>query len=235
MLRGKDMKKIVLLLSVLLLTSCVEKVRGTFEAKRPLTLRGKDGSLTVAQGVHSAVLQIRQKKSATVVLEVNGKKSKVKFNLPSGVKLPTNQGQVRLTSMEVGQPYDVNATATTAVSNSGPRTSIESCSRSVIRPVCSYETIPGRQECFPDRYGRQICRNLPPTSRRICRDEYTTVYGQRQVTYEYRGETTEFNFTLLDPSSQEVVGQFNGQDYNANRVVTGYGPCSVYGTGVIIQ
>ncbi|MEK6625246.1 MAG: hypothetical protein AABY86_09775 [Bdellovibrionota bacterium] len=229
------MKKILLLLSVILLTSCVEKVRGTFEAKRPLTLRGKDGSLTLTEGVHSAVLKIKQKKSATILVEANGRKSKVRFNLPRGLRLPTNSGQVRLTSLEVGQPYDVNAAANTSVSNSGPRTSVESCSRSVVRPVCSYVTVAMPPVCHTDRYGRRICHTPPPTSRRICRNEWTNVYGQRQVTYEYRGETTEFNFTLLDPSSQEVVGRFNGYDYDANRVVTGYGPCYVYGTGVLIQ
>ena len=196
--QGECMKKIVLLLSMVLLTSCVEKVRGTFEAKRPLTLRGKDGSLTLTEGVHSAVLKIKQKKSATIVVEANGRKSKVQFNLPRGVKLPTNYGQVRLTSNEVGQPYDVNAAANTTVSNSGPRTSTESCSRSVVRPVCSYVTVPSRPVCRTDRYGRQICSTPPATTRRVCRDEWVSVYGQRQVTFEYRGETTEFNFTLLE-------------------------------------
>ncbi|MBI2520234.1 MAG: hypothetical protein HYV97_07445 [Bdellovibrio sp.] len=195
------MKKIVLLLSVVLLTSCVEKVKGTFEVKTPLSFKGKDGNITLAKGVHSAVLTVKQKKYASILVGYN---RKVQFTLPKGVRLPTNSGELRLTAQEVGQPYDLTATAETVYSNSGPRTTIESCTSTVSRPVCSFD---------------------PVSQRRVCREQTINVRGHREVTFEYHGETTEFNFTLLTPASTEVVGSFNGSDYDSRRVVTNYGHC----------
>jgi|GEM_PF-5139917 len=229
------MKKVVLLLSALLLTSCVEKVAGTFETKKPVTLRGTNGSITLSEGVHSAVLKVGAKKAVTLVVEANGQKSKVKFNLPKGVRIPTNNGQVRLASVQVGQPYDVVAAADTTVSRSGPRTASESCSVQVVRPVCRYVVTTLPPSCYVDRYGRRICHNPPPVSRRVCTNEWTYVYGYRQVTYEYRGETTEFNFSVLEAGTNTEVAKFNGHDYDSDRVVLNYGPCLIYGTGVVIR
>lgn len=57
------MKHIYLLLvGTLLLTSCVKKVDGTFEAKKDLTLYGRRGDVNLATGNYPAELKLKSKK-----------------------------------------------------------------------------------------------------------------------------------------------------------------------------
>ena len=176
------MKKFILLASALLLVSCTEKISGTFNATKDVALRGKNGLVNVESGVHQATLKLRTKKKMTLVLNVNGRTEKLEFSVPKGLRIPTDHGQLRLTSQEVGQPYDMSATANTSVSRSEPRNTVESCSISVMRPVCRDVRAPSRTECHTDHYGRQICRTIPGGYRRVCTNEYVTLYGHRQIT-----------------------------------------------------
>ena len=53
------MKHLILLTTVLVMTSCVKKVSGTFDAKENLQFNGKNGQVAVNMGVHAAQLKLK--------------------------------------------------------------------------------------------------------------------------------------------------------------------------------
>jgi len=211
---------------LLLLGACVKNVNGTFEAKSELRLRGKNGLVTLREGAYSSTLKLKKSKKVTLVVQAGGKE-KIEFSVPSGVSIPRDYGTMRLTSQEIGQPYDLEAVVDNRFDSSTPVHTTESCRRSVIRDVCRYETRPSHEVCHTDHHGRRICRRVTPPAVRVCSPTTTYVYGIRDVTYRYNGKTTEFSFKLFDQNSQAEVGTFKGHEYSSNREVLSYGHCRI--------
>jgi hypothetical protein len=56
-----------------------------------------------------------------------------------------------------------------------------------------------------------------------------TVWGVRDVTYRYRGVTTEFLFSLFSPEGTTAVASFRGSEYDSTREVLNWGPCRIGG------
>jgi len=217
------MKHILLLTSILLFTSCIKKVTGTLDVKEELQLKGKKGTTTIASGIHAAQLKLKSKKRFTLVVTQNGSKSKFKFNVPAGTAIPQHSGNLRLNASETGQPYDLSATVTREVSTSEPRSSVESCSRTIYRQHCHNEV---RRHCHTDHHGNRVCRNQ---THRVCRRVGRTVYGSRNVTYRLNGKTTTYAFDLLKPENQAIAAQFKGYDYSSRRETLNWGPCILRG------
>ena len=224
----------LLLIGTLILTSCVKKVDGTFEAKQDLTLYTRKGDINLATGNYSAELKLKSKKKITLVVNRNGQKLKVKFKVPRGFDIPREHGKIRLTSREVGQPYDVAANVTNSYDDSEPRHTTESCSKTFYERRCHYEWRGGETRCRTVN-GRRVCHRTPKRKVRVCRDVRVERYGRRDVTYRYTGKTTEFSFRLFNPVTSEKVAQFKGNKYSSGREVLHRGPCRVNHDTVIIN
>lgn len=218
--------KIMSLVLLFALGACVKKVPGTLEVTETVSLRGKDGLVNLQPGTYFSTLKLKKSKKVTLELQ-NGKKQKVIFTVPKGTTIPRSYGEMRLTSAEVGQPYDVTAKVQTLSSSSEIRHTTETCSRSVVRDVCTFRPGPIRTQCHVDRYGRRICREVRAPSVRVCNPVSRIVYGTRNVAYRITGRTTEFTFTLFDEASQAPLANFKGTEFNSNRDIVSYGVCRV--------
>lgn len=196
------MNKIITLLALSLIFVSCENIDGTFNARTDLEL--KDGNRTdiVRQGQYQAVIKLRSKKVKLTLKGESGNET-YSFTLPSNVDLPRTNGSFKLTSAQVKQPYDVAGNIRTDVTMSERRRERESCQYREPYTVC-----------YPDGSGR-----------RVCRTEYRTRFGFRDVEYRIRTQDQRINFNLLAKGTSAVRGSFAGGEVKRERAYDYTGPC----------
>lgn len=196
-------KLLMLVASLLLTTSCV-KLTGNLEVHDQLTLKSKRGNHEIAPGNYEAKLSWKSKKKFKLTL-TEGKNKKFTFNVPEGMKLPQNRGEVTLLSNQTGQPVDIKAQINTKRRRSATRSERDTCS--VTRTIT---------RCYTDGDGQ-----------RVCRDETVTYNGYRYVRYHYLYTYTGMVMELSEPNSAEIKATFDGRNTSSQRIVEYEGPCSI--------
>lgn len=196
------MKKMISALALSLLFASCENIDGKFQALQDLEL--KDGNRTdiVRAGNYDAVIKLRSKKVKLTLKDDSGSET-YNFTLPSNVDLPRTNGSFKLTSAQVRQPYDVAGNLTTDVTFSERRRARESCEYREPYTVC-----------YPDGNGR-----------RVCRTEYRTRFGFRDVEFRNRTQDQRINFNLLARGTSSMRGKFAGREVSTTRVYDYTGPC----------
>ncbi len=191
------MKNISLLIVALFLVSC-ETINGNFTATESLSLKKGSSSVSIPAGNYKASLRVTTKK---VKLDI-GDGNKYKFRIDPDA-IPRRNGSVFFSAAEVEQPYDVNTTVRSTVSETDSRSGSESCSYQQPYTVC-----------YPDNRGRTRCHT-----------EYRTVYGYRQVQYRVRTTDKSLLIHLQSPGTEVSVASFEGRDVDRQRVYEYVGNC----------
>ncbi|OUR99832.1 hypothetical protein A9Q84_02045 [Halobacteriovorax marinus] len=189
---------LVLLLS-LVFVSC-ETIDGSLETFSDINLKGKRGKVTTLnEGVYSAKIKLKSKRKMKLVI---GDDSFI-FAIPRGTKFPTENGEIKLSSADVKQAYDVFGSIKTDVEHGSVRRDRESCSWDEPYTVCE--------------------RNSDGEV--TCRTEYRTRYGWKEVRYHIDIIDKRLSVELLAPGSDSIEGKFYGQERYAHKVYNYEGRC----------
>ena len=212
------MKKTLMLLAALLLVSC-SPIKGLFNANEELTFKGKKYLLSrgkdivIDAGEYEAKIFKETRKTLVLKLKdkmINGEPAQISFKIPKGTSLPGDHGELKLTAKQAKQNYDVKAVVDTEYTTSESQRGRESCTWNTYRRVC-------RPHC---RYvnGRRICRDE-------CHRETVTHYGTQEVEYHYSYADKEVDIDILNPGTEEVVGNFLGKKHTSKKVYEHQGAC----------
>lgn len=201
------MNRILLLLLAFVFVGCQEfegqmHVTKSFEAisKRGPFSRAK--TVVVPADAYSIKVDADDS-SASISLELNGEKEKIRMRIPKN-RIPKEQGAFEVLSEESGQPFNVRGNLDTDYSRSQSYRGWESCSRTVPREVCGY-----------DSGGRWYCTI-----------EYVTVYGQQKVEYYNLTTHRQLDMRLSIPGdANEVVAALGGRNATVNKIYTYQGYC----------
>lgn len=178
-------KSLVLVSSLLLLTSCVEKVKGRFETLENLTLKAGKKEVTVTEGTYRATLGFKTKKKLTLKLSVDGDAGmKITFKLPKGQRISNYNGDFKIPASATGQNYAVHGHVDTKTETSRLYEGVESCTE--------YERI-------------RKCRRNRDTGERICEDITIAREGKRYYTYFYETDDRIFELDLVNAEGNKVA------------------------------
>lgn len=231
---GETMKILrygIAITTCLLLSACDESYEGQLSLQQPITLKmKKDADLVVPMGSMPAKIKASSDK-VKLKLTVDGKEREVSFKLPKGVKI-RSFNDVNILPEASGQPYALRGSENTDYNDSMPMRGTESCSYNTSERECGYETTPrtchNEQTCHLTPAGQQ-CTSVPVCSggetRYVCRDRTITHYGSKEVEYYVTYSTTSRQVNIIDPASQQVVGNFSNTSHDSNKHYTHQGPC----------
>lgn len=221
----------IALASCMVLTACDESYEGQLTLQQPITLKmKKDADLVVPMGTLAAKIKASSDK-VKLKLSVEGKEREVTFKLPKGTKIKSFN-DVNILPEHSGQPYALKGHQDTEYSDSTPVRTTESCSFYTTERECGYETTPrtcrNEQSCYPTPNGQQ-CSVVPVCTggetRYVCRDRTVTHYGSQEVEYYVTYSTTSRRVDIIDPNSQQVIGNFSNQSHDSDKHYTHKGQC----------
>jgi len=192
------MKKLLVILSALSFMVSCEQIDGNLQVLENISLKARKGFKSISAGEYKAEIKLKSKRKLR--LEVNG--NKFTFKIPRKVKIPTNNGTIKLTSSQVKQPYGINGSVQTEVERTATRYDWEQCSYQVPHTVC---TVDGR--------GRQQCHT-----------QYNTFYGRRDVRYHTRIEDKTLEIDLITEGGK-VMASFTGEETYRHRINEYTGVC----------
>ncbi len=227
----KNLRVVLALASCLVLSACDESYDGTLNLQQPLTLNIKKGTLVVPMGQQRAQVKASSSK-IKLKLKVDGKDSEVTFALPKGQKIKSFN-DVNIAPEVSGQPYHLKGEENTDYSDSSPVRTTESCTFSTLERQCGYETTPrtcrNENVCGLQPDGTQVCHAVPVCSggdtNYVCRDVSVTHYGTQDVEYYMSYSTTNRAVNIIDPSSQQTIGQFTNESTKSRKNYTHQSQC----------
>lgn len=199
------MKKLALIAPLFLLVACERaSFDGQMSVSNSFQIDGKKKSITVPAGKHEVKFSVNKK---TFELKIEGDPdTKVKFAIPSNVRLPQYDGHVFMAASELEQDFDMEGEVRTDVSHSPLQTRTESCSVKVgTRHVC--HEVPGPVVCH-EINGRQECHQTAP--QRVCEWQDIYRYGYQEITYHIQTSQTDLNLDFKVPGSEQVLAHIDG-------------------------
>lgn len=162
-----------------------------------------DHLITLSPDHYPVSFEFKSKNKAVIAMNLNGKKANLVLQIPKGKTFPDNGG-IRLSAKESGQPFDLLAEIKTIVTKSEPRRDYERCTVQWYETVCH-----NRYEPF--------------------RDCWTVVHsrpGERYVEYYYRTTDRTMAVNLTNPKQPaDVAAQFYGQRQETEIVHTYESAC----------
>lgn len=222
----KSLRVLLAVASCTILTACDESYEGTISLQKPLTLKIKKGELTIPMGEQNAKIKASSSK-IKLKLKINGKDSEINFAVPKGQKIKSFN-DVNLTPEMSGQPVHLKGAQNSEYSDSAPVQSTESCSFDTYERQCGYETTPrkcvNQNVCntLPD--GTQSCTAIPVCTggdtNYVCKDVRVTHYGTENVEYYLTYTTTHRKVDIIEPTTQQVIGQFNNTSHDTDKHYT---------------
>jgi hypothetical protein len=189
-------KSLALVASVLLLTSCVTKVKGKFDVLENISLKTKKSRVTVTEGTYRATLGFKTKKKLIIKLDLNGESGKkITFKLPKGTRISDYQGDFAIPATATGQDYGIKGHVDTKTETSSLYEGVETCYNSeVIR------------KCRRNDQGERVCTNVS-----------ISVEGRRYYTYFYETDDRIFELDLLNSNGNKVA-MFDGNKRDTRTV-----------------
>ena len=118
------MKKIIVLISALLIVGC-EDIRGTLQVFKNFKAHTKNGLQTIKVGAYDTGLEFDSDK-VTVLLKTESDKIEFKINVPRGTQIPNN-GNFEIKAAQSGQDFDVLGNNKTVEKRSQTTQEWESC------------------------------------------------------------------------------------------------------------
>ena len=199
-------KSLAIISSLLLLTSCVEKVKGNFDVAENLTLKAGKKTVTITEGTYRATLGFKTKKKLTIKLNVDGDAGKkITFKLPKGTTISNYNGDFKIPATATGQGYAINGHVDTKTETSSLREGVETCHE--------YETI---RKCRRNDAGERVCRNVTISHE-----------GRRYYTYFYETDDRIFELDLMNLNGSKAAF-FDGNRRDSRTV-------RLHSTGCIVK
>lgn len=181
------------------------------------TWREVKKNLKLNVGKMKAKLDTKSKTKIDLILDDLKGDPIVQFKVPSGFKVPERRGEFKLTSQQIGQPFDLHGLVDTEVTESKRYDEWERCTYQEQRTVCSY--VPPR--CRTTRRGETVCSG----GGQQCHIETVTVWGNRRVEFYYRQTDTDVIFSLMQPSQSDIAAQFTGRQSYSDKIYIYQGIC----------
>lgn len=192
------MKKMMLLMSVLLLSvSCVE-LNGTLQVNQPFNVKVKSGflnlkrkTITVAQGSYRAELTAKSKKNVTLELK-GGSLGDISIPLKSddSLNIPFD-GQIYIEGSKIEQPFNISGVIHTEVDHYGYTNEIVRCDLQRIERKCD-----------------KVCKqdgSKEPKCDVVCRDVTVTFPGSKEVSYHYMRTDRQATLEFMAEGSTAIV------------------------------
>ena len=203
------MKKMVMLLSVLLLsTSCVD-LNGSLQVNEALKVKIKTGFLnlktkiiTVAPGAHQARLIIKSSKNITLELK-GGSLGEIKIPIKSdeSLRIPSN-GAFTIEGTKIGQPFNASGVINTQVDHWGYNEVVESCERSVVEHRCE-----------------KVCVKETGRCDSVCKDVTVTFRGLKEIAYHYMKTERQVTLELSPDNSSAVVAKLAASGTENDKII----------------
>ncbi|MBT7609687.1 MAG: hypothetical protein HN576_08015 [Bacteriovoracaceae bacterium] len=200
-------KSLVLVASVLLLTSCVTKVRGKFDVMENITLKTKKKMVTIKEGTYRGTLGFKTKKKLTLKLDLDGEAGKkITFTLPKGIRISDYSGDFEIPASTTGQKYGIKGHVDTKTETSRLFEGVETC------------------------YNREIitrCRRVPNNNNgytRVCTDTSISFEGRRYYTYFHETDDRIFELDLLSNLGTRMAS-FDGNRRDSRTIRLHSTPC----------
>lgn len=194
------MKKYFMLMAVAIISFGCEKLDGQLNIAAPIKLVTTKGStITVKPGTYASELKISNSKKLTLKLDDSGQK--FDFKIPKN-SLPDN-GTFKFLSATSGQPVDVNGEIKTVITDSGRRTTTETCHYQVPYQVCS----------------------PLPNGGQTCHIQYRQVMGMKWVEYFNRTTQRDVKLAIHNKSLNDNAADFFGDIEYTQRVVVNESMC----------
>lgn len=187
----------------LFLSGCNE-LTGRIQVNETIQLHTAKGDGIIQPGSYGATLDFPNKNKARLEIKVKTKK-----NNPSAIfhvnsrSFPKGRGPIFVSAKESGQPYDLDGTIDTEVSEGREQWASEPCTYRITEQVCGI-----------DRRGR-----------RSCWLEERTIYGNRDIRYFDRTTTQSVDLNILQPNTSHAVAQAYVDQSSNERIYTYQGRC----------
>lgn len=204
------MKHLLLLVVLFGLAACND-LNGTFKAKQDLVFKTKKGLLSRKYvSVKVPAKDYRAEFSFTsfdnLKIDLSGIDKTIKIKLPDNLDINEDDDEFYIQGSEVKQVYDFDGRITSDITRGETRRDRESCTYTRYERRC-------RRVCHINDRGRQVCRSH-------CSREPVTVFGYKNIEYYNRTKNTLMRLKVLNPSTSESVGMFQGNNVSTHRVVT---------------
>jgi hypothetical protein len=201
------MKKLALVALAFAFVGCTEfqsqlTVVQPFEAKQTAFF-GKPRKLTIPAGRYETSLSGTMGGDLEIALKVNGKKEKIRMNIPRNT-IPENNGTFQLTAEQLKQTFAIRGDLRTDVTRGDLRRAVENCTYTRERRVC------GRDE----------------DGQRRCHNETETIHGRQEIEYHPVTTVKVIQVEIVNPSfPSQAAATLNGNNVVNSRDYTYRGIC----------
>ena len=195
---------------------------------RRLRKKAEESRKIVNSGDYGAKLIPGKSKVKLKILDNRGKtETEFSVKVPKSVKLPRTNGSFELLSSETAFVFDIKGNLNTEITYSESRRDVESCTWTERVRVCKRvrERIPGCTEVTENTNADRPRNRRPPKRNctrvvRKCDYEYQTYHGYQRVEFHYKYTDKFITFSMLQPESRELAGEFNGKYHDSDKVYT---------------
>ena len=202
------MKKMVMLLGVLLLsTSCVD-LNGSLQVNEALKVKIKSGflnlktkTITIAPGSHQAKLVIKSSKNITLELR-GGSLGEIKIPIKSGdsLNIPAN-GAFQIEGSKVEQPFNSTGVISTEVEHYGYENEVVRCDRTVVETRCE-----------------KVC-NKEGKCDSVCKDVTVTLHGLKDVSFHLKRTDRQVSLDLIPENSSAAVAKLTARGIESEKII----------------
>lgn len=211
------------LMSVLLVsvaaTACVN-LNGQLDVKQPLNAKIKSGFLhlqtkdtQIQPGIYDVSLSSRSDKKILLKIKPQGTDQK-EISIPikgqEDLDIPS-VGEFKLSSGEIGQPFDVVGSLKTEYSESSRERILESCT------ITRFET-----HCF-DIGNQPSSGQFPPQVN--CTEVTVSIPGEKVVEYHTAYTSRDATANFINPQTKDVLAELTSSGTESHRVTDFEGPC----------
>ncbi len=198
------MKKMLMMLSVLLLSvSCVD-LNGTLQVQQPLTVKMKSGFLglktktrTLAPGAHQARLVVKSSKN--IKLELGDQDIPIKSD--DSLNIPQN-GQFYIDARKIEQPFSVAGNMRTDVEHYGWTDTTERCERNIVENRCE-----------------KVCARDSNRCDVVCKDVTITLYGIKDISYHYKRTDRQVSLEIMPENSTAIVARMVSRGIETDKII----------------
>ena len=209
------MKKMLLLVSVLLLSTSCLTIEGQVRVTEAFTVKKKSGFLNlktsnvkVEPNLYSGKLTVKSDKNYNFHLE-GGSLGKIiiPIKASSDLDIPRD-GAFSISSQKIAQPFDLSGVINTDENHYGYTEAIEQCSWNVTEKKCD-----------------KVCNKETQKCEIICKDVVITLHGEKEVAFHYRSIRRDLSLEFMRAGSTGVIATFSGTDTQTDKIIDRESQC----------
>jgi len=195
----KNLTLVILGAASLVALSGCDNVGGQLKVRKALVAVVDGQAATIPAGTYNATIEGSAnifKTQISLDLALKGGTGHILFNVPSGVAVPKEDGELKLTAAQSGQPFDMDGKIATNVQEGSVQSGVESCTRNETEQRCDGSS---------------------------CHTETITITGQQDVQYHSEDTIRDVNVTISKAGA--VLATFSGERDDSSKVYDYQGAC----------